>query len=57
MNKHGVSRRWFAKTDVKYFKSDALRIITNTTGKEYTLCGKMKEKILHRPGNFASLGK
>ena len=29
MNKHGVSRRWFTETDVKYFKSSELRIITN----------------------------
>ena len=29
MNKHGVSRRWFTETDVKYFKSGELRTITN----------------------------
>ena len=27
----GVSRRWFTKADVKYFKSGALRTITNIT--------------------------
>ena len=31
MNKHGVSRRWFTKADVKHFKSGALRTTTNIT--------------------------
>ena len=31
MNKHGVSRRLFIETDVKHFKNDALRTITNIT--------------------------
>ena len=31
MSDHGVSRRWFTKTDVKHFTSGALRAITNIT--------------------------
>ena len=31
MHKHGVSRKWFTETDVKYFKSDVLKTITNIT--------------------------
>ena len=27
MNNHGVSGRWFTETDVKHFKSGALRTI------------------------------
>ena len=29
MNNHDVSRRWFTETDVKHFKSGALRTTTN----------------------------
>ena len=28
VNNHGVSGRWFTETDVKHFKSGALRTIT-----------------------------
>ena len=31
MHKHGVSRKWFTETDVKYFKSDVLKTMTNIT--------------------------
>ena len=31
VNNHGVFRRWFVETDVKYFKSGALKAITNIT--------------------------
>ena len=31
VNNHGVSRRWFTETDVKHFKSSALRTTTNIT--------------------------
>ena len=31
MNKHGVSRMWFTKVGVNYFKSVALRITTDVT--------------------------
>ena len=31
VNKHRVCRRWFTETNVKDFKSGALRTITNTT--------------------------
>ena len=39
-----VSRRWFTETDVKYFKSDALRIITNITRSMVN----WKKEFLHR---------
>ena len=44
MNKHGVSRRQFTETDVKHFKSGALKTITNTVVKEYILYDKLKKK-------------
>ena len=31
MNKHGVSRKWFTETDVKDFKSAALKTIPEIT--------------------------
>ena len=31
VNNHGISRRCFTETDVKYFKNGALRTITNIT--------------------------
>ena len=31
VNKHVVSRRWFTKADVRYFKSGALKTIPNIT--------------------------
>ena len=45
MNKHGVSRRWCTKIDVKHFKSDVLRTITNVVEKKYTFYGKLKKRI------------
>ena len=36
MNKHVVSRRWFTETDVKHFKSGALKKMTNIAHKEHT---------------------
>ena len=31
VNNHGISRKWFTETDVKHFKSGALRTITDIT--------------------------
>ena len=31
VNNHGVSKRWFTETDVKYFKSILLETTTNIT--------------------------
>ena len=45
MNKHGISRRWFTDTDIKYLKSGALRTITNIGNKKYNLFGKLKKRI------------
>ena len=47
VNKHAVSRRWFTETDVKHFKSSALRIITNIAEK-YTFHSKLKKEFLNR---------
>ena len=45
MNKHGVSIRCFTETDVKHFKSGALRTITNIV-QEYCEVGKVVWIIL-----------
>ena len=46
MNKHIVSRRWFTETDVKYFKSAALKKMTNIAHKEHTpFHCKLKKKF------------
>ena len=45
MNKHGVSRRCFTETDVKHFKSGALRTITNIVH-EYCEVGEVVWIIL-----------
>ena len=44
MRKHGVSRKWFTETNVKHFKTGALRAITNIA-EEYILHGKVKKRI------------
>ena len=41
MNNHGVCRRCITETDVKHFKSGALRAITNIAEKEYASYGKL----------------
>ena len=47
MNKDGVSRKQFTKTDVKHFKSGALAAITNIAEKEYTSYCNGKKEFLH----------
>ena len=41
MNNHGVCRRCITETDVRHFKSGALRAITNIAEKEYASYGKL----------------
>ena len=45
MNKHGVSARQITGTDVKHFKSGALKTIPNIAEKEYTFYDKLKKRI------------
>ena len=47
VNKDGVSRRWFAETGVKFFKSDSLRTSANIAEKVYSFYGKRKKNSLH----------
>ena len=44
MNNHRVPRRWFTETDVKHFKSGALRTVTNITRSMVN----WKKEFLHR---------
>ena len=47
MNKHGVSSRWFTEAEVKYFKSGALRTVTNKARSMRSVVNQ-KKKILDR---------
>ena len=52
MNKLGVFSRWFTEADVKYFKSGALRTVTNKArsmpamGNQRKILGRCISKIL-----------
>ena len=48
MNKLGVFSRWFTEADVKYFKSAALRTVTNKARSMSAMVNKKKKKILGR---------
>ena len=48
MNKLGVFSRWFTEADIKYFKSAALRTVTNKARSMPAMVNQKKKKILGR---------